>query len=513
MVNGKQVGGMTDVNFQEELDLSAPYLFLAISRYKHAVESARTFAAEERRMLLAMNRASRDKRLLGWYEVGNGVDPTNAGPSLEGGTSAVAGSATFEDLHQCGRENGSSDGTEGPPNNAKKQRTDAESPRSKKPARQSFEEIRVHKNDSGSENDDTNDEDDDDDDDDDPNPWLGCVCGEIHASENRKSDKMFWIQCESCKAWYDVAENCVGFTEVEAVKIINWHCEACISDSEDETEIPASGESGLQHQENQQIVGGNSTATGCNERAENQHEDDENEATGETMRTSTPLELTAAESLVQIMAASYNGNSDIPSSSFAQEKDEVNERSSTLFMHGYKRPRSSLVQREDGTYAKPAGRGSRKRSWDETRGLWAPCKNGKQANKDPVAESNHSMPSTNPPQGRNYGVRNTNEKDGKRTVRFDERTTKRSVTTRRCSNDGVGRSTDIDDSNRIFQLGELVHVEPHAWPGVNITGGVGRIVAMTTDKDGDRFYDVKYIVARYKETGIWEKFIRLEKFD
>jgi hypothetical protein len=36
---------------------------------------------------------------------------------------------------------------------------------------------------------------------------------------------------------------------------------------------------------------------------------------------------------------------------------------------------------------------------------------------------------------------------------------------------------------------------------------------MTTDKDGDRFYDVKYIVARYKETGIWEKFIRLEKFD
>jgi hypothetical protein len=77
----------------------------------------------------------------------------------------------------------------------------------------------------------------------------------------------------------------------------------------------------------------------------------------------------------------------------------------------------------------------------------------------------------------------------------------------------VGRSTDIDDSNCIFRLGELVHVEPHAWPGVNITGGVGRIVAMTTDKDGDRFYDVKYIVARYKETGIWEKFIRLENFD
>jgi hypothetical protein len=59
--------------------------------------------------------------------------------------------------------------------------------------------------------------------DDDENPWLGCVCGKSHP----KPIKVFWIQCESCDAWYNVAEECVGFNEEAAGTIGKWCCWAC----------------------------------------------------------------------------------------------------------------------------------------------------------------------------------------------------------------------------------------------------------------------------------------------
>lgn len=59
--------------------------------------------------------------------------------------------------------------------------------------------------------------------DDDENPWLGCVCGKSHPNPI----KVFWIQCESCDAWYNVAEKCVGFNEEAAGTIDKWCCWAC----------------------------------------------------------------------------------------------------------------------------------------------------------------------------------------------------------------------------------------------------------------------------------------------
>lgn len=59
--------------------------------------------------------------------------------------------------------------------------------------------------------------------DDDENPWLGCVCGNSHP----KPIQVFWIQCESCDAWYNVAEECVGFNEEAAGTIDKWSCPAC----------------------------------------------------------------------------------------------------------------------------------------------------------------------------------------------------------------------------------------------------------------------------------------------
>ena len=47
--------------------------------------------------------------------------------------------------------------------------------------------------------------DDDCEGDDDENPWLGCVCGKTHP----RPIKVFWVQCEICEAWYNVAEECL----------------------------------------------------------------------------------------------------------------------------------------------------------------------------------------------------------------------------------------------------------------------------------------------------------------
>jgi hypothetical protein len=58
---------------------------------------------------------------------------------------------------------------------------------------------------------------------DDENPWLGCVCGKTHPHPI----KVFWVQCESCDAWYNVAEECVGFDELAAENIDKWCCWAC----------------------------------------------------------------------------------------------------------------------------------------------------------------------------------------------------------------------------------------------------------------------------------------------
>ena len=59
--------------------------------------------------------------------------------------------------------------------------------------------------------------------DDDENPWLGCVCGKTHP----RPIKVFWVQCEICEAWYNVAEECVGFDGRTAEKMDKWCCWAC----------------------------------------------------------------------------------------------------------------------------------------------------------------------------------------------------------------------------------------------------------------------------------------------
>ncbi|CAB9507034.1 expressed unknown protein [Seminavis robusta] len=73
----------------------------------------------------------------------------------------------------------------------------------------------------------------DEEEDDDGNPALGCVCGDIHD----KRCVVFWVQCDSCDAWYNVSRRCVGFNEEQAQKR-NWSCWACCSSDEEDDEEP-----------------------------------------------------------------------------------------------------------------------------------------------------------------------------------------------------------------------------------------------------------------------------------
>lgn len=67
--------------------------------------------------------------------------------------------------------------------------------------------------------------------DDDSNPWLGCVCGQTHGSPI----PVFWLQCDVCDAWYNVASKCVGFDEAKVNSTTHWSCPDC-SDAESQSQ-------------------------------------------------------------------------------------------------------------------------------------------------------------------------------------------------------------------------------------------------------------------------------------
>jgi hypothetical protein len=53
--------------------------------------------------------------------------------------------------------------------------------------------------------------------------WVGCACGIIHD----QGVAVFWLQCDSCKSWYNVSPQCVMFTEEEAKSMPSWVCWGC----------------------------------------------------------------------------------------------------------------------------------------------------------------------------------------------------------------------------------------------------------------------------------------------
>lgn len=58
---------------------------------------------------------------------------------------------------------------------------------------------------------------------DDENPWLGCICGQIH----EPPIKVFWIQCDCCDSWFSCNSDCLGFNQKEANTMKKWECPSC----------------------------------------------------------------------------------------------------------------------------------------------------------------------------------------------------------------------------------------------------------------------------------------------
>eukprot|EP00977_Amphora_coffeiformis_P027267 scaffold34597_cov177-Amphora_coffeaeformis.AAC.35 len=58
---------------------------------------------------------------------------------------------------------------------------------------------------------------------DDGNAWLGCVCGAVHDEKK----EVFWIQCDRCQSWYNVATECTGMSKTEVSNAEEWLCWAC----------------------------------------------------------------------------------------------------------------------------------------------------------------------------------------------------------------------------------------------------------------------------------------------
>ena len=91
MVNGKEVGGMSEVGVELEIDTSGPKLNLVVSRYKHAKNVQKKFVEAERQMMRVMDSAARDDRLIGYREIGNGISLQDSERGQQEHQSSVSG--------------------------------------------------------------------------------------------------------------------------------------------------------------------------------------------------------------------------------------------------------------------------------------------------------------------------------------------------------------------------------------------------------------------------------------
>ena len=133
-------------------------------------------------------------------------------------------------------------------------------------------------------------------------------------------------------------------------------------------------------------------------------------------------------------------------------------------------PRSEPKKKEDGSFFKPCGKSPKGMVWDECRGLWTPIRKvtaKKKADKSP------SLP---------------------------------------LSEEKASSRANLRSNHETFKIGDLVSVEPHSWPGMNSQGGIGYVVSIGEDEDGDPCYSVKYAIGG-TDKGVEPEFISPHSFD
>ena len=322
----------------------------------------------------------------------------------------------------------------------------------------------------------------------DENAWLGCVCGEIH----KKSDNMFWIQCESCNSWHDVSERCVGFGLKEAKDLKDWTCRACpepettdprerIIDSPNSFGQNGPGRAVLSNRRDLDLPG-NFTR---DSRAREQKKLFARPSNTTKANISGSVKVTGGgETNDSYELESKSRRTDKKSGSGKREdrtdrKRELEQRTTD---EGFLRPRVQPTKHSNGSFSRPPGPAPANMEWDAWRCLWvtkghlqkrqaSSPNQGQQCHSPKGPEGAHCSPSTC---SQSYRPTRSRKGDSTRDVKPEDETPKANVT--------------------FFQKGDLVQVTPHSWPGKNCEGGIGHVQNSYVDDDGDRFYCVKFVL-------------------
>ena len=513
MINGHAVGGMTEVGLELELKTCGPRLTLVVSRYKHAEAAAQQRAAMERNMLRVMDRACRDERLLGWHEVGNAAvqAASSLQPAIEGNnvnTPASISPRSPEPRSQGDRMDDSSGEEERPDHAA----DDSSSLRSDLMQncvlkRQVINEKKGGYSSGSGESAAENEAEDQEEWDDDPNAWNGCVCGEIH----NRGTKLFWIQCEECDSWYDVSSKCVGFTEKQAEGIGRWTCWACGSDVEESSQAsPAAIPSTCDGVAPDTVQNSNKKTVKDVTDSSSSHplvpppENSSSKSGKKTKKEGSATGSVSGESKAS-QTGSVGATKKAPSKkkkvkTYKDGRPSWKDRQLMKTEEGNLLSNSQPILLPDGTYRKPTGRVPKGFQWDKRRGIWAP-------KRKPPSPSKPSTPETIPEreksQAKNvYTTAAKKKTAGSRSVKEsasrNENSKKPSTSEEEISGKG--------DVHLTFGKGDLIFVEHHAWPGWNCEGGIGQVSKSYLDEEGDRVYDIKYVVGR-SERGISAEFV------
>jgi hypothetical protein len=515
-INGKLVGGMTEVGVELELETCGPNLLLVVSRYKHATLVQRKFVEVERQMLHVIDSAARDDRLLGWIEVGNAkTTPPESNTS----------SNQQQDRNGVTRESGAGQDTSFQTGEDQDSECDIAIPNAEtETAHINYsmiapsalgrtivcekEESDLH----GSESVGTqqsklaldNADGDSETWKEDENAWNGCVCGKIHVKKD-DPDNVFWIQCESCESWYDVSKKCVGFNIEQAKATEHWNCWACPS-------VPTTTKVSPEE------YSPPSTAVA--------QEDSRTNRPGNECKAQKPLGVVEEPSFGD---RAITANSPAGDFSHGNSRDvdaetlprEVKERrhptrvSNRVTSDGRLLPKSKPKRREDGTFCKPSGHQPEGLKWDYESGMWVP-RNENRGNqkRGTFAPKNTAKPS---------GMKQHNDSKSRGTRSHLRSNLRETPAPDSLPPELIGRATGA------FHVRDLVYVKPHSWPGAyvdqmfcydfllrslinclaytgkNCQGGIGHIVEHSyEDEEGALCYTVRFAI------GSTEKFIEAE---
>ena len=256
-INGKSTGGMTELGAGIELDICGQELELVVSRYRDTVGATRQLVAKEKYERKMFDHVITDRSRLDWYEVNpNSGLVFDVGMPHEDDMTPLDFRCNFRDSfdfesqhqHSALRNSIVADATKQGTMSPNKTRgleqfslsqLSLASPHSLVSYREAkaLEKPTIDDIHSDQSHSKTWTEDD--------NAWLDCVCGETHP----KPVRLFWIQCDDCNSWYNVAPICVGFTKSEASSIAKWVCRACDDSVDGRGSIGSNSEQSIALQE------------------------------------------------------------------------------------------------------------------------------------------------------------------------------------------------------------------------------------------------------------------------